>query len=148
MDAYPSGVSHFKQGRIFVARLPHECDLLQWLTSFAIKNRMQMGTFFVLGAVTKAAVAFYDQQQKTYQELVLAQNMEILSCVGNVSIKDNKTFVHCHATFSNDKGKTFGGHLAEGTIVFAAEAHFQELLGRELVREYDPVTGLALWRED
>ncbi len=140
--------SHFKQGRIFLERLPHNVDLLQWLTEFAIKNRMQLATFSVIGAVKKAVVAFYDQREKTYREVSIEENLEILSCLGNASIKENRPFSHCHATFANKRGETFGGHLANGTIVFAAEAFFQEILGRELVREHDPVTGLALWRRE
>jgi hypothetical protein len=120
---------------------------LQWLTEFATENRIQLATLFVIGAVRKAAVAFYDQQQKVYRQINIEKNLEILSCAGNVTVKDNSPFIHCHAGFSDHEGGTFGGHLANGTIVFAAEAYFQELLGTKLVREYDPVTGLALWKE-
>jgi hypothetical protein len=144
----PHGVSFFKQGRIFLRRVPYESDLLEFLTEFATKNRMQMGTLFVIGAVKKAAVDYYDQQNKTYRQILINENMEILSCMGNVSIRENKPFVHCHACFSNGTGQTLGGHLAKGTIVFAAEAHFQEVLGMELVREHEPITKLFLWTQD
>lgn len=143
----PAVVSHFKLGRIFLYRLPYEADLQRSLTEFAIKSRMQMATLFVIGAVKRAAVDFYDQQAKVYRQIQIEENMEILTCMGNVSIKENRPFVHCHATFSNSSGETLGGHLAEGTIVFAGEAHFQEILGQEMVREVDPVTRLALWRQ-
>lgn len=148
MEMNPAGISHFKLGRVFLMRLPYDGDLLQSLTSIAIKNRMQMATVFVIGAVKKAAVEFYDQQEKVYRKIHIEENLEILTCMGNVSLKGNKTFVHCHATFANRMGETFGGHLAEGTTIFAAEAHFQEVLGSELVRELDPVTRLALWRQE
>ena len=148
MEPSMTGVSFFKQGRIFLRRLPHDADLLQSLTQFVVKNRIQMATLFVIGAVKRATVAYYDQQEKTYRQLSRDQNMEIISCFGNVSINDNKSFVHCHALFSNAAGETFGGHLAEGTIIFAAEAHLKEVLGMELVREHDSVTGLALWRQE
>jgi predicted DNA-binding protein with PD1-like motif len=136
-----------KPGRIFLCRLPHDADLLQWLNQFAVEKNIRAGTVFVIGAVKRATVAFYDQKKKVYQNISLEENLEILSCVGNVSIRESIPFVHCHATFSNMKGETFGGHLAEGVTVFAAEAHFREVLGRELVREFDPVTGLTLWKQ-
>jgi predicted DNA-binding protein with PD1-like motif len=148
MEKNPVSVSHFKLGRIFLLRLPYDADLLQSLTDVAIKNRMQMATFFVIGAVKKAAVEFYDQQEKVYRRIRIEENLEIVTCMGNVSLKENKTFVHCHATFANRLGETLGGHLAEGTTIFAAEAHFQEVLGSELVRELDPITRLALWRRE
>jgi hypothetical protein len=148
METYARGVSIFQQGRIVLCRLPHEADLLEWLTDFALQNGMRMATFFIIGAVKKAAVAFYDQQEKKYRQIALEGNLEILSCIGNISIKEGRPFIHCHATLSDGKGETFGGHLVKGSIVFAAEAHFQEVLDGNLVRENDPVTGLALWRQD
>jgi len=146
MTMNPESISHFKLGRIFLTRLPYDEDLLHSLTKVAVKNRMQMATVFVIGAVKKAVVEFYDQQEKVYRKIHIEESLEIVTCMGNISLKDNKTFVHCHATFADRKGQTFGGHLAEGTTIFAAEAHLQEVLGSELIREHDPVTKLALWR--
>ncbi len=37
-----------------------------------------------------------------------------------------------------------GGHLLEGKV-FAAEVHLVELVGKELVRKKDAITGLSLW---
>jgi predicted DNA-binding protein with PD1-like motif len=127
-------------------RLPHDSDLATWLNGFAHDNGISAGTVSVIGAVKKAVVAFYDQQEQTYGEISRNENLEIVYCAGNVSIRDGKPFAHCHAMFSDKRGATFGGHMVEGTTVFAAEAHFQELLGGEYVRERDSVTGLPLWR--
>ncbi|UCD57091.1 MAG: DNA-binding protein [Candidatus Hydrogenedentota bacterium] len=145
MGAQPYGFAPFDPGRTFLCRLPHDADLLKWLNQFAREREIRLATLFVIGAVKKATVAFYDQQQRTYRQIGFEENLEILSCLGNVSVREDRPFVHCHATFSNDRGETVGGHLVEGTIVFAAEAHFQEALGTELVREVDPLTGLTLW---
>jgi predicted DNA-binding protein with PD1-like motif len=127
-------------------RLPHDSDLATWLSRFALDNGISAGAVSVIGAVKTAVVAFYNQQEKTYGEISRDENLEIVYCAGNVSIRDGKPFAHCHAMFSDEHGGTFGGHLVEGTTVFAAEAHFQELLGGKFVRERDSVTGLPLWK--
>jgi predicted DNA-binding protein with PD1-like motif len=134
-------------GRVFLCRLPHDADLLAWLSGFVREENIRTGTVTVIGAVKAATVAFYDQQAKTYRSISFEENLEILSCIGNISLRDGTPLVHCHAAFSNDRGETVGGHLVEGTKVFAAEAHIQELPGADLIRELDNVTGLTLWRK-
>jgi predicted DNA-binding protein with PD1-like motif len=45
-------------------------------------------------------------------------------------------------------GNVFGGHLMNGTEIFAAEFYIEELFGQDLVREEnDPQTGLPLWQK-
>jgi predicted DNA-binding protein with PD1-like motif len=146
MNSGSSGRGPLTSGRSFLERLPHDSDLASWLSKFADDNGISAGTVSVIGAVKNAVVAFYDQQAHTYGEIRKEENLEIVYCAGNVSMRDGKPFAHCHAMFSNKQGETFGGHLMEGTKVFAAEAHFQELLGGDYVRERDSVTGLPLWR--
>jgi predicted DNA-binding protein with PD1-like motif len=44
-------------------------------------------------------------------------------------------------------GRTIGGHIFSGTVVYAGEIYIQEFLGKPLEREYDDTTGLSLWKE-
>jgi predicted DNA-binding protein with PD1-like motif len=74
--------------------------------------------------------------------------LEITSLTGNVSIKDGKPLVHVHVTLADKKGNAFGGHLAEGTIVFACEVCIQVFQGEPLKRGFDKTTGLPLWEMD
>ncbi len=76
--------------------------------------------------------------------MTLDSPQEIASCVGNISVKDGRPFVHAHAVLADKNGNTKAGHLLEG-VVFAAEVHLRELKGAKLERKYDKVTGLSLW---
>ena len=137
-----------KPGRIFVGRLAHGADLLAELTRLAAENGVRCGRVEAIGAVSRARVGYYDQAAKKYGHLEWNEPMEILALVGNVSEKADapgKPFVHAHVTVADEQGRAFGGHLAEGTIVFAAEFRIEELSGVELVRRPDEATGLALW---
>ena len=103
----------------------------------------------MIGAVSKAVLGTYDQSQQVYVTFTTEGDLEILSCTGNISLKDGKPFVHAHVILAGEGGKTIGGHLFPGTIIFAGEAHILELTGGSPpVREYDPVTGLMLWKTD
>ena len=54
--------------------------------------------------------------------------------------------VHAHVTLADAAGRAVGGHLAEGTPVFACEFIITEYLADQtLVRQNDPDTGLMLW---
>lgn len=129
-----------------MGRLAHNDDLLETLTRLCERNRIRCGFLQVIGAVQGAVIGYYDQKKKKYgRNIVLRQELEITSCLGNVSLKDGGIFVHAHVTLADERGKAFGGHLMPGTKVFAAEYVIRELKGTALVRKYDAVTGLYLW---
>ena len=137
-----------QSGRVFVGRLSHGADLLAELTRVAAESGVRCGRVEALGAVQKARVGCYDQRAKQYGYLEFNEPLEILALLGNVSAKaeaPGQPFVHAHVTFADEKGRACGGHLAEGTVIFAAEFRLEELRGVELVRQPDAVTGLALW---
>ena len=137
------------KGRIFIGRLAAGEDLLASLTDICSGHKIQMGVFSVIGAVKNLTLGYYDQEKQEYvQNLDFKEEFEILSCLGNISIKDEGIFVHAHLSAGARDGKAFGGHLMPGTKIFAAEYHIQELTGGELRRQRDPETGLSLWQKE
>ncbi len=98
-----------------------------------------------IGAVKSAKVAFYDQDNKVYGNLSIDEPAEILSCFGNISEVDGEIFAHAHITLGLKDGTAKGGHLIEGTAIFACELFGVSLEGEQLKRRYDEVTGLKLW---
>jgi predicted DNA-binding protein with PD1-like motif len=111
---------------------------------FAREKQVQMAVFSVIGSLKQAKLGYYDQGKRKYLTIKLDRPLEIASCLGNLSFKDGKPFLHAHSVLSDAKGKTCAGHLITAKV-FAAELHFQELLGRKLEREQDQTTGLSLW---
>ena len=54
--------------------------------------------------------------------------------------------VHAHVTLADKEGRAYGGHLAEGTLIFACEYAVNEYLAEQaLARQNDAATGLMLW---
>ena len=127
-----------------LVRLDHGADLIDQISELAVDEGIQTGAFSVLGALIQAEIAFYDQESHEYSELLVEENLELVSCTGNVSIRGQKPFVHAHVVLADSDGKTIGGHLLHGKI-FAAELFLIELLGEPLVRKNDETTGLYLW---
>lgn len=137
-------VRELKRGRSLLVGLDHGSDLVDQISKLAVDEGIHTGTFSVLGALTKAVIAIYNQKSHEYSELLVEENSELVSCTGNISIRDGKPFVHAHVVLADSNGKTIGGHLLHGKI-FAAELFLIELLGEPMVRENDPATGLYLW---
>jgi len=139
---------HFepKPSRTFIGRFDCDEDLLQALTDFCKKENIRLGTFSLVGAVKNAKLGYYNQEEQRYAGCVeLNKKLEIASCSGNISLKDNEIMVHAHIVLADWDGKAFGGHLMPGTTIFAAEFNIQEYTGAELRRGKDKKTGLPLW---
>lgn len=135
----------YKAEKTFLARLKHDDDLICAIRDVFRSNGIRMGVFMAIGAVKKAKMGFYDQNRHVYVEKDVGEPAEILSCFGNVSEKDGDIFVHAHITLGMDDGSAKGGHLLEGTTIFACELYCVALEGEQLKRRFDDVTGLMLW---
>ena len=128
-----------------MGQLTYGTDLYDGLTQFIQKENIRLGRISGIGATTHAIVAFYDQNTKKYNPLEFTGGLEILNLQGNVSVRDGKPFVHVHLILSDANGNVFGGHLLQGTKLFACEVTVDEFEGDELTRAHDERTGLHLW---
>lgn len=137
--------AEFELGRRFLARLPHGKDLIASIEDFCKESAIRTATFSVIGTVSSATIGAYDQKQQVYVTFTENTSMEILSCVGNVSLKDEALVIHAHVVLGSDRGKIIGGHLFSETVLFEGEMDLQELIGPPLKRNYDPATGLFQW---
>lgn len=135
----------YKYKRTFIGTVPSDADLYDTLSKIVIEEVIRIGKVTAIGAVMNAIIGYYDQNKKEYTKIVLNDKFEILSCTGNVSVRNGKPFVHAHITLSDKDGKVFGGHLMPGTKVFACEVFIDEFTGEDLVREKDTSTDLFLW---
>ncbi len=131
-------------GRCLIARLDYGIDIISQITDLAKNEKIGTGIFSAIGALMQAELAYYDQLSHEYHKIPIDKPMELVSCSGNISIRDNKPFVHAHASLADSAGNTWGGHLFAGKV-FAAELCIQELFGEPLIRKYDSITGLNLW---
>jgi predicted DNA-binding protein with PD1-like motif len=133
------------RGRTFVGRLATGSDLVEEIERHCADHDVTAAEVSVIGAVRRARYAYYEQVEQRYRELASETHHEITGFVGNVSVRDDRPFLHAHATFADADGATVGGHLLRGVEVFAAEVVIRELGDVSLVRRHDEETGLALW---
>lgn len=134
-----------RAGRAFVGRLATGSDLVEEIERYCAEQSVLAAWVTVIGAVRRARYAYYEQGDHRYLEMGSETHHEITGFVGNISLRDNKPFLHAHATFADAIGATVGGHLLSGIEVFAAEVTIREMADVSLVRQHDEETGLALW---
>ena len=132
-------------GRAFVGRLETGDDLVEEIERLCTEREVHAAWVSVIGAVRRAAFAYYEQDDRRYLELSSDDHHEITGFVGNISLRDGRPFLHAHATFCARDGSAVGGHLLPGCEVFAAEFTLREMTGVELIRTADEVSGLSLW---
>ncbi|MDP2736919.1 MAG: DNA-binding protein [bacterium] len=134
-----------KINKLVWLQIKHGDDLYGVLSDYCLKNNVKAGLIFAVGALKNAKLSFYDQSKKVFLPENINKPLEILSCLGNISLKDGKPFVHAHLTVSDKTGRVYGGHLEKGSIIFACECAIMEAGGEFLNREFNKLTGLNLW---
>ncbi len=131
-------------GQIIFSRLFEDEDLLEAITETAERSRIKAGFFLLIGTLKKAKMGFFHQGR--YQPIEMAEPLEIVSCTGNITLKEGEVHVHAHIAVSNRKGKVLGGHVLPGCIIAATgELVLVEAVDVELQRKLDEKTQLYLW---
>lgn len=134
-----------KVKRVVWLQIKHNQDLLKAISEHCKANNINKGVVFAIGALQRAKFSYYNQKEKKFYKRSIEKPVEIISCVGNVSVKDEEPFVHAHISVSDSNGNMLGGHLEEGCVVFASECCVFEMQEDLLKREFDKLTGLSLW---
>ena len=133
-----------KTGKVVLARLFEDEDLLETINLVANQAEVNVGFFNLIGTLKKAKVEFY--REGKYETIEIAGPLEIASCIGNISLKKGKPFAHAHIVVSDEKGKAMGGHVKQGCTVGAtAELVLIEAANARLHKKFDKKTQLYLW---
>lgn len=130
----PCSASAGCEARFRAVRLRPGDDLRERIEQFAKDRGIRAGFVAACaGSVRVAAIRFADQKDVT----ILAGPFEIVSLSGTIG-PDGP---HLHITVADAQGRTFGGHLGAGSIVYTtAEIVIGDLQGSSFRRETDPVT--------
>jgi predicted DNA-binding protein with PD1-like motif len=130
--------------RVIVERFETGDDILERLNELVQRNKVTAGSFTAIGAVRSANIGCFLGNGE-YSTVSVEGPLEIVSCVGNISVKDGLPSVHAHIGLADKKGSMFGGHLMPGCMVggtFEVTIHAFEAMS--LIRKLDSKSGLYL----
>jgi uncharacterized protein len=136
-------VKYTKSGKRYIIRLERGEQLVKTLTEFCEKENIKSGGLWGIGAVLSAELGFYHLDKKEYSFKKSDTPHEIASMIGNVTIVDDKPFLHIHTVLSNENFVCIGGHLKEATVGATCEVYLTDL-DTKIERIIDEEIGLKL----
>ncbi len=97
--------------KIFAIRLKPDEDLKVSLNTFVQENNIQAGFILTaVGSLKQATLRFASRNDSQ----VFKERFEIVSLAGTLSTQG----LHLHISLSDPHGKTIGGHLLDGCIIY------------------------------
>jgi hypothetical protein len=132
--------------KTFVLILETGDEVLSSLKTFAQSEGLSSSSFKAIGALNKVELGWFNWETKKYQAAVgLEEQVELLSLIGDVALKDDEPQVHAHLVIGRQDGTAHGGHLLSATVRPTCEIVITEN-PKHLQKEIDPESGIALIR--
>ncbi|HEY6984313.1 PPC domain-containing DNA-binding protein [Reyranella sp.] len=131
-------------GRTFVLVLDAGDEAFGEITDFATRAVLKAASLTALGAFERATVGWFDLQKKEYRRIVVGEQCEGLSLLGDIAVGDDgKPSLHMHAVLGLHDGSVRGGHFMQGIVRPTLEVTIVETPAH-LRRKKRPELGLAL----
>ena len=129
----------------YVLSLDNHVSIVEALTAFCNEKNITAGTVSGIGAISSATFRFLDPATKQYVDKTFDEQMEITNLTGNLSVKDEKPYLHLHATAGRRDYTCIGGHLLDARVNGACELVVDDFGMNSFGRRFDPETGLNLY---
>jgi hypothetical protein len=118
-------------------------ETVRGLIGFAKECGLGGSHLTAIGAFSDATLGFFDRDKKEYRRIPIREQVEVLSLVGDITLKDGAPQLHAHVVVGKADGSAHGGHLLEAHVWPTLEVIVTES-PRHLRRKIDEETGLAL----
>lgn len=119
-------------------------ELAEGLLGFAKKQKLSAASFKAVGACSSVRLAWFSWESKRYEPSVtLDEQVELLSLIGDVALKDGEPAVHAHVVIGKKDGTAHGGHLLKALVRPTCEVVLTESPAH-LEKFIDPASGVAL----
>ncbi len=119
-------------------------ELAEGLLRFAQEQKLSAASFKAIGALSSVRLGWFSWESKRYEPSVtLDEQIELVSLIGDVALKDGEPVVHAHVVIGKQDGTAHAGHLLQAhvrptceVVLTESPAHLQKFV--------DPESGLAV----
>jgi len=119
-------------------------EIASLLLQFSKDERLAGSSFKAIGALSHVKLGWFNWKTKKYEPAVaLDEQVELLSLIGDVALKDGAPQVHAHVVVGRSDGTAHGGHLLEARVRPTCELILTESPAH-LRKKVDPALGIAL----
>lgn len=118
-------------------------EVASGLLDFAKRHHLGGSHFTAIGAFSEVTLGYFDWEKKEYLKNPVREQVEVVSLIGDVALKDGEPSVHAHVVVAKRDGSAWGGHLLEARVRPTLELILEEAPGH-LHKTPDAESGLAL----
>lgn len=118
-------------------------EVISVLQQFCVDQHLTAARFTAIGALSGLTLGYFDWDKKDYDKIELSEQVEVLSLVGDVALKEGKPALHAHIVIGKRDGSAHGGHLMQARVRPTLEVVLIESPGY-LKRTIDAESCLAL----
>lgn len=133
-----------EEPKTFVLVFETSDELEQGLKEFASEQKLASASFKAIGALSSVRLGWLNWDTKQYETSVsLDEQVELLSLIGDVAMKDGEPQVHAHTVVGRRDGTAHGGHLLQAHVRPTCEVVLTES-PVHLKKEFDPAADIML----
>jgi predicted DNA-binding protein with PD1-like motif len=138
-----SKLLHEAPERTFALVFDEGDEVASGILEFARKQDLQACQFSGIGAFSDVVLGYFDLERRDYKRIPIADQVEVLSLLGNIALKGAEHKIHAHVVLGKRDGTAHGGHLLEAHVRPTLELIVTESPAH-LRRATDEKTGLPL----
>ncbi len=131
-------------GNYHILRLDPGEEVVASILSYCETNDIRLGTVTAIGAVNEVRIGLFDPATKTYSAQDMSGNFEIIALSGNVTVMDNRVYLHLHIGVGDENHDMHGGHLERAIVSATCEVFIQTIEG-EVGRAFNDNIGLNIF---
>jgi len=133
-----------KVRRVIIGKVEPDEDLIDAITKLVKTYNIKAGLLNCIGAFKKFTIGYFDLDKKEYKLETFDENVELVSCLGNIAYKNGKPIIHAHVSVGRPDFSIIGGHLSQPSIIsITGEIYILEI-DQKLKRSLDPQFNLFL----
>jgi predicted DNA-binding protein with PD1-like motif len=127
----------------FIVRIEAGERVVVTLLEFLRREGVGFANLSAAGALSSARIGFWEPNHKAYAYRQFDEQLEVVSFVGNASLRDGEPFLHLHVGLGRADLSVVGGHLEEAIVHPTIEVWLRTE-DVDVRRTRDPETGLDL----
>ena len=133
-----------KVSRVIVGKVEPDEDLIDAITKLVKTYNIKAGLLNCIGAFKKFTIGYFDLDKKEYKLETFDENVELVSCLGNIAYKNGKPIIHAHVSVGRPDFSIIGGHLSQPSIISVTGEIYILEIDQKLNRSLDPQFNLFL----
>jgi predicted DNA-binding protein with PD1-like motif len=133
-----------KVKRVIVGKVEPDEDLIDAIIKLVNTYKIKAGLLNCIGAFKKFTIGYFDLDKKEYKFKTFNENVEMVSCLGNIAYKDGEPIIHAHVSVGRPDYSIIGGHLSQPSIISVTGEIYILEIDQQLDRSLDPQFNLSL----